>query len=378
MKKILYIATVDMFTRTGGGLATLAYYNAFKSIFGNRLDLMHAQEYFKGEKTQNVILQERKSLVSKIFSFLNGHVHRFYPDIYTYLKQNTNLYEIVIINGGVFAGDSIKQIKSLGIKTIIIHHNLEREYHMENKTLASFGGLSPALINHWEKISYINADINLFLTKYDLDKFGAEYGFTNAKNFVTGCFLTDNIRNDRYSTGTFNSSAIKFVCTGALNFKQTQRGIYEFIHNIFNHINSKQNNYTLIIAGRTPPCKVLRLEKIDGIKVIPSPLDIESEILNGDIYVCPLSAGGGIKMRVMDGLKLGLPILLHKNSVRGYEVFLDMPYFKTYSNLSEFINGLNDIIRGGENGLFSSANIKDDFYKYFSLDAGINRIKACL
>ena len=61
-KHILYVATVDMFTPSGGGLATLAYFEAFKRVFGDRIVLMHAKEYYKG-KEPNVVLHPTCSLL---------------------------------------------------------------------------------------------------------------------------------------------------------------------------------------------------------------------------------------------------------------------------------------------------------------------------
>ena len=125
-KRILYVATVDMFTPSGGGLANLAYFEAFKKVFGDRIVLVHAEEYYKGNGV-NVVLHPKSTLLKKVYNFLCGHVHRFYPFLSTYLLDNKNEYSLCIVNGGVYAGDSIERIKKAEIPIWVIHHNFERE-----------------------------------------------------------------------------------------------------------------------------------------------------------------------------------------------------------------------------------------------------------
>lgn len=49
MKRSLYLATCDITRRSGEGLACLAYYNAFKKLFFEQVDLAMTKEYCLGE-----------------------------------------------------------------------------------------------------------------------------------------------------------------------------------------------------------------------------------------------------------------------------------------------------------------------------------------
>ena len=154
--KILYVATVDMYSNTGGGLATRAFYNAYLKVFPERVVLMHAEEYYKGiESRDKIVLTKKRGNIYKTLNFLRGHVHRFYPEITSFLKMHREEFSECIINGGVYAGDSIESIKKMGIKVTVIHHNFERQYHLDNKTIASFYGKCAYWINHWEKKLFI-------------------------------------------------------------------------------------------------------------------------------------------------------------------------------------------------------------------------------
>lgn len=371
--KILYVSTVDMYSNTGGGLVTNAFYKAYKSIFQEKVVLMHAEEYYKdGCNNTNIVLIKRRSRLYKIFNFLGGHVHRFYPDIITYLGKHKDEYAECVINGGVYAGDSIERIKDLGIIVTVIHHNFERQYHMDNKTIASFYGKSAFWVNHWERKSYLLADNNLFLTQYDLSVFKDTYGQCSGQCYCIGSFMPTSTtlpinklkKEEKYTT---------IVISGALDFPQSYNSIIRFYRDIFSQLNI--NDIKLIITGRNPAREIKSLERNRNVELVPSPKDIYEVINRGDIYICPIDCGGGIKMRIMDGLKCGKPVITHINSIRGYEYFMDKDYFGTYSDISEFSKTLMVMIERIKKNVISSEKIQDDYTNYFSLESGINRLK---
>ena len=48
MKQILFVATTNLQERNGGALATLAYYNAFRHLYGDMVDLALPAEFCQG------------------------------------------------------------------------------------------------------------------------------------------------------------------------------------------------------------------------------------------------------------------------------------------------------------------------------------------
>ena len=78
--------------------------------------------------------------------------------------------------------------------------------------------------------------------------------------------------------------------------------------------------------------------------MIPNPESIDDIITDSDIYLCPTRLGGGIKLRVMDGLRLGIPVITHSCSARGYDYFIDKPYFKVFDICLQFTEKLQELI----------------------------------
>jgi len=97
-------------------------------------------------------------------------------------------------------------------------------------------------------------------------------------------------------------------------------------------------------------------------------------ISSASIYLCPITDGGGFKLRMMDGLRLGMPVITHANSVRGYEVLMGKPYFVTYDSTYSFVECLQKIEDGLKQKRINSDEIQKDYIAHFSLNAGIRKL----
>ena len=149
---VLYISRVNPFINGGGPFASRAYIDAFREL-SEEFTLMIANNCIVPEsyrKTIDIVYVPERSFKEKILFPFTGRLHRFIPFIYDYWKTN-NKFDTVVLNGSVLAGDMVDFFKSKKIKVITIHHNVERQYHKDNKTIESFGGLYAGYINKNEK-----------------------------------------------------------------------------------------------------------------------------------------------------------------------------------------------------------------------------------
>ena len=93
----------------------------------------------------------------------------------------------------------------------------------------------------------------------------------------------------------------------------------------------------------------------------------------GRYYICPTCKGGGVKLRVMDGLRAGLPVLTHEISARGYEPFLGITLFP-YHDQASFRDSLVRM-------LALHPDVKETLQVYsdhFSFEAGTARLRELL
>ena len=103
---------------------------------------------------------------------------------------------------------------------------------------------------------------------------------------------------------------------------------------------SLPNGSEVIISGRNPDQRIIdTCSKISNVRLIPNPKDMSDIIRMADIYICPTRLGGGLKLRIMDGLRLGLPIITHSCSARGYDVFKNTGFFYSFKYWKKTIKG---------------------------------------
>jgi len=158
---------------------------------------------------------------------------------------------------------------------------------------------------------------------------------------------------------------------------QTTVGVQDFYNRYFRISKRLIPDLKILITGRAPSEQILRIktENPSIFNIIPNPKDILSIVQRGNIYLCPTNIGGGLKLRVMDGLKCGMPILVHKISARGYDYFYDKPYFRVYEDEKSFESGLSDLLFYLNNNNNIRYMIQNDYYNYFGFINGTKRMQ---
>ena len=375
MNNILFVTRHNPYIRSGGGLATKAFINAFSKLFCNKLDLIIADNCITDDSIQvaNIYKASQRSSLKRFVSLFTGHLHRFTPLVNKVITENE--YNICILDGSIIGGDLVESLNRKGIFTITIHHNYEPDYHKDNKSVESFKGHFLYHIKNNERKAYLHSKLNLFLTEFDYKKFKETYGKSQGESFVIGIFEPEitSILKNKIKTSDFPS----IVISGAMHSTQTIIGIADFYNNYWNSTQKILNKFELTLTGRNPEGNIYQqMHKHNNVKIKPNPIDIYEIIAQNNIYCCPTCVGGGIKLRVMDGLRLGLFILVHEISARGYDAFFEYPWFQIYHDQESYINGLQKIKE--QLTQHNPQNIQEKYHAYFSFEAGVNRLYTIL
>lgn len=365
--KILYIAPFDMAANSGGGIACRSYYNAVKALYPDSTDLMMFEEDCRGEYADAIRIPARKGLQY----LTDPGMHRGNKFIKQFLRENGDQYDICVANCSRYCGDLIDDFHKYGIKVITIHHNYEVEYCMDNKSMFTLKGLFSGLIKWIEGNAYRKSDVNCFLTKNDQDKISKEYGYTNAYNYLLGVF--EPAPQILKSSKTVNNDTLVF--TGSMCDYQTYHSVEIFGRDFLDTFMKKFPTLKLLIAGRNPHESVYKLQKKypKVISVVANPVNINDVIDRASVFFCPTCIGSGLKLRLMDGLKKGLPVLVHCVSARGYDSFFGNPFFQIYETPETFEKGLNTILEF----IKDNRNYQDEIIRIyadnFSFESGVNR-----
>lgn len=339
MKKILLITSESIKLKSGGGLANRAFHDSLMRHFPGKVDVVQLWHGEADVDVEHYCYVPPLSACAQLFTMLRGHYHRLYAWIPSFLKEHGAEYSHCVINSSMY-GDVIGFLNEYGIKVAVIHHNYEVRYQMDNKLPSTYGGRCAWMVRRNEDLSVNKADLNMYLTQGDMRTISEAYDKgAKRKHVVVGMYEPECA--DALPATNEKLNADSFVICGSLSGLQTEnaiRDVFDCYFDIMKNVVGK--GLKIVITGRNPGEYVKEQATRDEVNVIPNPDNIYDVIVKSGIFLCPVNSGSGIKLRVMDGLRLGMPVLVHEISAAGYENFRDEPWFQVYSDADSFRKGL--------------------------------------
>ena len=214
------------------------------------------------------------------------------------------------------------------------------------------------------------SDLNITLTTQDIDLLKKSYD-PNARFSVLGVFeyqkrapvlLPDETRSHRY------------VITGGLGSKQTENSILRWINDYYDELLLQDPEARITIAGSNPSDNLINTLKINIKDLIAYPEYMDPILTYEYFYLCPVDCGGGLKLRNLDGLKYGLPVLTHKVSLRGYEKMEREGVVFSYATRDQFKESLKQML----SITVSRKEIQRLYLEQYQYEKGVDRLRQIL
>lgn len=372
--KVLYILKHNPWGVSGGCYACRNYLELFSELFlQDNIDVLICSEYLQNHIDANLknckfIPVPPRSKFSQYLSPITHILHR-HQELATKMLQQ-NHYDYCIFDHNSIAGSLVDLCKQKGIKTIVLNHNCELEYFKDNNSKLKNILLLPSVQKN-EKNAYLKCDYNIFLTEEDKEIFKRLYGTSQTISIIGGCFLrkeeiiseTDSPFNDK----------LKIVISGTMGNVQNKDGILYFLNELYQHI---PEDMEIILTGRNPSEDIINLCKLhNNIQLIANPENILDIVEKCDIFVCPTKLGGGMKLRLIDGLRCGLPVISHKVSARGYSSFEKKGIVISFESPEEFKNCVDSLIQKIKKGEINKRYVKQEAKKHLGFQSALDRMK---
>lgn len=368
---ILFVTHHYLNGSSGAVFASRAFINAVAEIADKAILLYPYKEgcekEFIDSKVNSIPVKYSKLKVFKFFDLLTGRVHRYY-DVFEKTIRSNNI-DIVIFDTSIVAFNLIEIAHRYKAKVITIHHNYQYEYFYDSTKYP----LRPIVLywtKKYEQYAVTKSDLNLTLTEQDKLLLAQNYnGGDSSKIKVLGCF--DFHKDcDGILKSENKEKGLNFVITASLDAYQNRISIIPWIEHYYPILKHTLPNATLTLAGKNPTPDYYSVCEKYGVRLIPSPKDINDIIGNADFYLCPMDKGGGLKLRVLDGLKNGLLVVTHKVSARGYDEFVSQKCMFCYDDEQSFIEALKNAV----NSNYSKHDILKLYDNMFSFKSGVNRL----
>jgi glycosyltransferase involved in cell wall biosynthesis len=105
---------------------------------------------------------------------------------------------------------------------------------------------------------------------------------------------------------------------GSMDWMPNQEGIQWFIGKVWQGIHESFPGIKLYIAGRNMP-SWLKQKQMKNLNVQDSVQDAKSFMANGSIMVVPLLSGSGMRVKIIEGMAMGKPVISTSIGAEGIE-----------------------------------------------------------
>lgn len=357
----------------GGAYGARAYINAFAALYDDVTLLYPAR--IEGEPVSEIDARIRRievvdhaSKPAKVMRLaFRGVPHRFERPFADLLARER--FDMIVFQNSKCSSRLIRKARGTGARTVVIHDNYEWEYTRDNTPLLQLPLLMPAVVRT-ERTAVREADVNLALTPDDAELLLRHYGKgMKGRMELLGAY---EYRSIEPCPATTVASPV-FAITGNLGARQTRDSLFPWLETYYPLLRQEVPEAKLIVAGKDAGEELKRLLDQLGVEFVDTPPDMSAILNRAKYYICPVNCGGGVKLRVMDGFRIGLPALVHRVSARGYESLEGTSLF-VYDSPETFVKSLREMMAtSGDSAL------RQEAYKArFSFEAGVERLRIIL
>jgi glycosyltransferase involved in cell wall biosynthesis len=110
------------------------------------------------------------------------------------------------------------------------------------------------------------------------------------------------------------------LIVGSMDYPPNCDAVQYFLRHIFPRVRAQAPACTLTIVGRQPPESILRLHHPPEVTVCPTVPDVKSFYQNALVSIVALRSGGGSRLKILEALALGTPVVSTRVGCEGLDV----------------------------------------------------------
>ncbi|MGL4865471.1 MAG: glycosyltransferase [Cetobacterium sp.] len=272
---------------------------------------------------------------------------RYDRRIKEYLEKNSKKYDLVLID----YTQNIEYAEDIKVKKYIIEHDVSflgfyRKYKLESNFLKKiFYRIEAKRLEKYEKKKLNKFDKVIVLNQKDKKLI---------ENSVKNIQIISPYYN-KYNISLKKHEGINIGFFGAMNRVENEEAVIFFIEKIYPKLDKKIIKKIYII-GANPSEK---LKKYASEKILITGFVEKPEIFleKLDIGIVPLLKGAGIKIKTLEMLYAGIPLISSEVGVEGIEIVNKKEGY-IYKNNEEFVEYLNILVTSEAERINISKNQK--------------------
>lgn len=311
-----------------------------KGGYSNRIYNLALQLQEQGNNITILALNNvnEKETPHKIYEYLGNIGNRnisvfsdFNPFFIFKLIKLLNKLKVDIIQvespWGVSISKVLVKLTGKKVKVVYSSHNYEsalqkeiKEYHQKSKNRSFYKIFIFSIIYYYtriiENLSVKLSDFVLCVSEDDKNQFIKNYKAKSHKIIVvpngidTKKLLNSSRNKTKYG---LDPNKISLIFHGSYSYYPNFEAFEVIRDYIYPKFKNELQHIEFVIAGGDLPVS----ESRNGLKLLGYVDDIYSLIKSSDMAIVPIKTGGGTKLKVLDYLGMGLPIVTTKKGIEG-------------------------------------------------------------
>ncbi|MEP6927062.1 MAG: glycosyltransferase family 4 protein [Ginsengibacter sp.] len=310
---------------------SIVSYKIFPAKFGGQKGIASFNEYFSKHQALYCVTIEDNLPVHATYKIINAlpytplrYINIFYFGLLKKIIRQYNISHVIIEHP--YYGWLGLLLKSLCHVKLIVHsHNIEAE------RFRAIGKWWWKILWQYEKYIHRKADFTFCISQKDREYFINRYKISTEKTSVITYGISWNTtppvservfaKNELLKKYSLNEETVLYLFNGTLDYKPNLNAVRNVVEKI-NPIFIKETIlYKIIICGKNLPSEMNELKQYAEKNIIYAGFveDINLYFKGADVFINPVTDGGGIKTKLVEALGYNLNAVSTINGAIGVD-----------------------------------------------------------
>jgi len=269
----------------------------------------------------------------------DGNFLQYYPVLKRLLKRN--VYDAVILEN-LATMNAVTTIRKYGgnIKIIYDAHNVDSK--LGAMAVEKFGMSRDYLKSIQETERTMHKTVNALFTCSKEDR--NDFLEMNEGKIPVGIIPNGVKVGDIFDNTVKEDKPGSVLFCGSLHSPPNSEGLYWFYKNCWNNVKEQFPNIKLLVVGSgTAPGYLDEMYKDESVIFSGAVEDVKPWYNKAAIAVVPLLTGSGTRLKILEAMSLGVPVISTALGAEGIE-YTDKQDIEIFDNPERFSNGIIELL----------------------------------